>query len=239
MSEEKLFQILDRLGQENSQTYSADVLRQVAAEGGVNHILQGAYARAGDEFRINVTLQDAASGELLGSESVAGKGEAGIFAMVDELTRRIKANFKLSSQDIASDLDKDVGIVTTSSPEAYKHYVEGIRHDVRGEYRQEIASMEKAVALDPDFASAYLAISWSYANLVLFAEEKKYLEKAMALSDRLAEREKLQHPGTIFREVGKNVWQGRGGAREAAGPLSRRHHGWQHAGDPLQFHGEK
>ena len=44
------------------------------------------------------------------SESVAGKGEASIFAMVDELTRRVKADFKLSPQDIASDIDKDVGI---------------------------------------------------------------------------------------------------------------------------------
>ena len=198
LSEEKLFQILDRLGQENSQTYSADVLRRVAAEGGVNHILQGAYARAGNEFRINVTLQDAGSGELIGSESAAGKGEAGIFSMVDELTRKIKANFKLSSQDIASDIDKDVGTVTTSSPEAYQYYVEGIRHDVKGEYRQEIASMEKAVALDPEFASAYLAMSWSYANLVMFAEEKKYLEKAMALSDRLTERERLNIQGTFY-----------------------------------------
>jgi serine/threonine protein kinase/tetratricopeptide (TPR) repeat protein len=198
LSEEKLYQILDRLGQENSPTYSAEVLRQVAAEGRVNHILQGAYAKAGDEFRINVTLQDAGSGELLGSESVAGRGEASIFPMVDELTRKIKANFKLSTREIASDIDKDVGMVTTSSPEAYKYYLEGIRHDVKGEYREVIASMEKAVAIDPAFASAYLAMSWSYANLYLFAEEKKFLEKALSLSDRLTEREKLNIQGTYF-----------------------------------------
>jgi tetratricopeptide (TPR) repeat protein len=203
LSEDKLFQIITRLGQENSQTYSADVLRQVAEEGGVNHILQGAYAIAGDEFRINVTLQQAGSGELIGSESVAGKGEAGIFAMVDELTRRVKANFKLSPQDIASDIDKDVGIVTTSSPEAYKYYVEGIRHDVKGEYRQEIESMEKAVAIDPEFASAYLAMSWSYANLSFFAEERKYLEKAMALSERLTDREKYNIQGHYYQDSEK------------------------------------
>jgi tetratricopeptide (TPR) repeat protein/TolB-like protein len=198
LSEDKLFQILSRLGQENSQTYSADVLRQVAAEGRVNHILQGAYARAGDEFRINVILQEAGSGELVGSESVAGKGEASIFAMVDELTRRIKADFKLSPQDIASDIHKDVGIVTTKSPEAYKYYLEGIRHDVMGEYRQVIESMEKAVAIDPEFASAYLAMAWSYGNLVFFAEEKKYLEKALALSDRLTDREKYNIQGHYY-----------------------------------------
>jgi serine/threonine protein kinase/tetratricopeptide (TPR) repeat protein len=198
LSEDKLFQILSRLGQKDNQTYSADVLHQVAAEGRVNHILQGAYARAGDEFRINVTLQEAGSGELIGSESVAGKGEASIFAMVDELTRRVKANFKLSPQDIASDIDKDVGIVTTSSPEAYKYYLEGIRHDLKGEYRQVIESMEKAVAIDPEFASAYLAMAWSYGNLVFFAEEKKYLEKALALSDRLTDREKYNIQGHYY-----------------------------------------
>jgi tetratricopeptide (TPR) repeat protein len=175
----------------------------VAAEGRVNHILQGAYARAGDEFRINVTLQEAGSGELIGSESVAGKGEASIFAMVDDLTRRVKANFKLSPQDIASDIDKDVGIVTTSSPEAYKYYVEGIRYDVKGEYRQVIESMEKAVGIDPEFASAYLAMAWSYGNLVYFAEEKKCLEKALALSERLSDREKLNIQGYYYMGSGK------------------------------------
>jgi tetratricopeptide (TPR) repeat protein len=203
LSEDKLFQVLSRLGQKDGQTYSTDVLRQVAAEGGVNHILQGAFARAGDEFRINVTLQEAGSGELIGSESVAGKGEASIFAMVDELTRRIKANFKLSPQDIASDIDKDAGIVTTSSPEAYKYYVEGIRHDVKGEYRQVIESMEKAVAIDPEFASAYLAMSWSYGNLVYFAEQKKYAEKALALSERLTDREKYNIQGHYYGESEK------------------------------------
>jgi tetratricopeptide (TPR) repeat protein/tRNA A-37 threonylcarbamoyl transferase component Bud32 len=207
LSEDKLFQILSRLGQENSQTYSADVLRQVAAEGRVNHILQGAYARAGDEFRINVTLLDAGTGEIVGSESVAGKGEASIFSMVDELTRRVKANFKLSPQEIASDIDKDVGKVTTSSPEAYKYYLEGIRHDVKGEYREVIASMEKAVAVDPRFASAYLAMAWSYGNLVFFAEQNKYLEKALSLSDRLTDREKYNIEGHYYGESEKTYGQ--------------------------------
>ena len=203
LSEDKLFQILDRLGQVDSQTYSADVLGKVAAEGRVNHILQGAYAKAGDEFRINVTLQEAGSGELLGSESVAGKGEASIFSMVDELTRRIKANFKISPRDIATDIDKEARIVTTSSTEAYKYYVEGMRHDAKGDYRKAIESMQKAVAIDPEFASAYLTMSWCYGNLVFFVEQKKYAEKALALSDRLTDREKYNIQGHYYGESEK------------------------------------
>jgi tetratricopeptide (TPR) repeat protein len=117
---------------------------------------------------------------------------------VDELTRRIKANFKLSAQEIASDIDKDVGTVSTSSPEAYRYYVEGMRHDGKGEYRQVIESMEKAVAIDPEFASAYLTMSWAYGNLAFYAERNRYAEKALALSDRLTDREKYNIQGHYY-----------------------------------------
>jgi serine/threonine protein kinase/Tfp pilus assembly protein PilF len=198
LSEDKLFNILTRLNQTGAKTYSSAILEQVASEGGVNHILQGAYAKAGDEFRINVTLQEAGTGELIGSESVAGKGEESIFSMVDELTRRVKANFKLSQEEIAGDIDKDVGMVTTSSPEAYRYYVEGIRYDVKGDYPKVIEYMEKAVAVDPEFASAYNAMSWSYGNQYYFAEERKYAEKALELSHRLTDREKYYIQGNYY-----------------------------------------
>src|SRR4030042_3419420 len=63
--------------------------------------------------------------------------------------------------------------------------------------------MEKAVAIDPGFASAYLAMSWSYGNLVFFAEQKKYAEKALALSDRLTDREKYNIQGHYYGESEK------------------------------------
>jgi serine/threonine protein kinase/Flp pilus assembly protein TadD len=198
LSEDRLFNILSELNQIDAETYTSEVLDQVASQGGVNHILQGAYAKAGDEFRINVMLQDASTSELIGSESVAGVGESSIFTMVDDLTRRIKTNFDLSDEDIASDIDKEVGLVTTNSPEAYRYYVEGIKYDIKGDYRKVIENMEKAVAIDPEFASAYNAMAWSYANMGYFAEERKYLQKAMELSDRLSDREKYLIQGNFY-----------------------------------------
>jgi len=191
LSEDKLFNILSQLNQEDATIYSSEVLKQVANQGRVNHILQGAYAKAGDEYRINVMLQDANSGEIIGSESVAGKGEKSIFSMVDELTRRIKANFKLSPEEIASDIDKDIGKITTSSPEAYKLFIEGNEYEEnKGDIRKAISYYEKAVAIDPEFATAYLSIGIAYWKIGLYSEEKRYLEKALELSDRVSDRER-------------------------------------------------
>jgi len=203
LSEDKLFNILSQLNQLKAETYSSEVLKQVATQGGVNHILQGAYAKAGDEFRINVTLQEASSGELIGSESVAGLGEKSIFTMVDQLTRRIKANFKLSEEEIMSDLDKEVRNITTSSPEAYKYYVEGRRYHTSGENRQSIQLMERALSIDPEFAMAFRSIAQSYNNLGLFSESAKYMQKAFELTERLSDRERYQIQGDYYSDSDK------------------------------------
>ncbi len=200
LGEDRLFQILSQMNQLKADTYSSDVLKQVTVQGRVNHILQGAYAKAGDEFRINVILQNASTGELIGSESVAGKGEENIFAMVDELTRRIKANFKLSAEEIAADIDKDVHKITTSSPEALRYYNEGRELHHQFEYRKSIQMMEKAVAADPEFAMAYRSMAMAYNNLLMFLEKKKYLRKAFDLKDRLSDRERYLIEAEFYKD---------------------------------------
>jgi serine/threonine protein kinase/Tfp pilus assembly protein PilF len=203
LSEDKLFNILNQMNQLEAETYSSEVLKQVASQGGVNHILQGAYAKAGDEFRINVTLQEASTGELIGSESVAGEGEKSIFTMVDELTRRIKANFKLSEEEIMSDLDREVRNITTSSPEAYKYYVEGRRYHTSRDYRKSIQLMERAISIDPEFAMAYRSLAVSHGNLLLFSERTKYMQKALELTDRLSDRERYRIQGDFYADSEK------------------------------------
>ena len=203
LSEDKLFNILSQLNQIETETYSSEVLKKVAAKGKATHILQGAYAKAGDEIRINVILQDTNTGEPIGSESVEGKGEESIFSMVDELTRRIKASFKLSAEKIASDIDKEVGKITTSSPEAYRNYIEGRKYHHRAEYRESIKFMQKALEIDPEFAMAYRSIAMSYNNILMFSEKTKYLQKAYELTDRLPDRERYIIEAEFFREKEK------------------------------------
>jgi tetratricopeptide (TPR) repeat protein len=113
-----------------------------------------------------------------------------MFDMVDELTRRIKANFKLSAEEIAGDIDENVGKITTSSPEAFKYYSEGRKYINKGDDRQSLQLMQKAVAIDSGFAMAYRSLSASYANLAYGSEAGKSLQKAFELSNRVSERER-------------------------------------------------
>jgi serine/threonine protein kinase/Tfp pilus assembly protein PilF len=198
MGGDKLYNILRQLDLLEADSYSSEDLEKIASRGGVNHILLGNLTKAGDNFRINTTLQETETGELIGSESVDGIGEASLISMVDELTTRIKRNFKLSNTQIESDIDRKIGEVTTSSPEAYKYFHEGMKYDDKGDYPKVIEYMEKAIAVDPEFAAAYHAMSWAYGNQGYWAEEMKYLEKALELSDRLSDREKYKIQGAYY-----------------------------------------
>ncbi len=174
------------------------MLKEVAVLGQVENVLVGNYTRADDVFRINVTLQEASSGELIGSESVEGHGEKDFYAMVDELTRRIKENFELSEAQIATDMDEEVGKITTASPEAYKHYSLGRTYHLNGDYQRSIESMLKAVEIDPEFAMAYRSMAAAYGNLGYAPARLKARQKAFELRDRVSERERFLIEGDYY-----------------------------------------
>ncbi len=198
LSAERLFNILHQLDQLGASTYSSDVLKEVAALGRVESVLVGNYTRADDVFRINVTLQEGSSGELIGSESVEGHGEKDFYAMVDELTRKIKTNFELSENQIATDIDKEVGKITTDSPEAYKHYSQGRTFHLNGDYPRSIESMLKAVEIDPEFAMAYRSMGATYSNMGFVPARMNARQKAFELRDRVSDRERFLIEGGYF-----------------------------------------
>ncbi len=201
LSRERLFEILGQLNQLEKETYSADVLQEVAAQGGINHVLLGSYAKMGDVFRIDVVIQKAGTGEIIGSERIEARGEEDVFPKVDELTKKIKEEFRLSEEEIASDMDKRVEEITTSSAEAYKYYTEAIK--ASPDSRRSISLLEKAIEIDPEFAIAYLHMATQYWRLGLISERNKYNQKALELKDRLSDRERYLVQANFYLESEK------------------------------------
>jgi len=190
LSGEELYNILEEKDLLDVKSYSSKALEEVSSRSGVRYVLVGKMMMAGDTIRIDTTLQEAGTGKIVGSERVEGQGEDSFFSMVDELTRKVKANFKLSAAEIASDIDESVERITTDSPEAYKYYRDGLRFLNSGEWAQSIAMMEMAVGIDPEFAMAYRALAAAYENLGYRTESKARREKAFELTDRVSDRER-------------------------------------------------
>ena len=198
LSSDRIFGILKKLNLDESKKYSTDDLIKVANEGGASHTLSGSFMKAGENIIITLTLQQPHTGKVISSMTVPCKGEAEIFPKLDEFTKEIKAGLNLSSEQIASDFDKEVGKITTSSPEAYKYYSEARKYHLKNDYREAIQLYDKAVALDPEFAMAYRGMAAAYGNLGYVSKSREYIQKAFKLSDRVSDRERYLIQGQLY-----------------------------------------
>lgn len=205
LSSDRLVDILQNLDQIEGRGLSSTFLKQVAARGNSTHILRGSFTKAGEQYRIDAILQDAATMESIGSERIEGRREESFLAMVDELTLKVKAHLELSHEEIAGDIDEDVGKITTSSSEALDLYIEGRKYHLVRDYLRSIELMEQAVSIDPEFALAYRSLAVSHGNLGYTNRRKEYMEKALQLTDRLPLRQRYLIEGDFYSSI-ERTW---------------------------------
>jgi serine/threonine protein kinase/predicted Zn-dependent protease len=203
VSMDRLYSIFKKLNLQETVNYASEDLQKVASGCGATHIIQGILTKSGNSFRINAILQDSRTLKNIASEEVNGQGQESFHAMVDDLKIRIKQDFQLTPQQISSDPDKDISQITTSSPEAFRYYSEARKYHLREEYRKSIALLEKALAIDPQFAMAYRSMATAYGNLYLHSDADKFMKKATDLSQRLSDREKYTIEGSYYDQFGR------------------------------------
>jgi serine/threonine protein kinase/Flp pilus assembly protein TadD len=201
MSADQTYTVLRKLNLLEKDKYSTDDLQKTAKEGRVQHILNGSFVTAGDKFIINVVLLNTESGHVIDSWREEGSGEESITQSIDRITKRVKTALDLSSEQIASDIDRAVGDITTSSPEALKHFTEGSRYYRLGENRKAIDSFEKAIAIDPEFAMAYRNMAGAYSNLGYTTRWRDYRKNAFELIGRVTDRERYRIMGDYYRRA--------------------------------------
>jgi tetratricopeptide (TPR) repeat protein/tRNA A-37 threonylcarbamoyl transferase component Bud32 len=184
VSSQRIYEVLKEIGQENVEAIDKSLVAEVARRSGAGAVVVGSIYKAGDDIRIDVQLQDVASGKLLGADSVRG---ADVFPLVDDLASRIRTRLDLTDRPAGRPL-KDV---TTPSLEAYRLYVEGLlaRHNVR--YSDARTFLEEALRIDPSFAMAYFQLSELEGALGDSARRREYLDRAIENLDRLPERQAL------------------------------------------------
>jgi tetratricopeptide (TPR) repeat protein len=205
LSGDRIYEILDDFDLLNADGYSADILKQVAIKGKVKHILRGSYIKAGPKFRVSISLQNMETSEIVGTQMAEADGERNLFALVDDLTKKIKSDMNLTHEQIADDFDAEAAEVMTPSPEAYEFYVEGLRHHYRAEYKQCIEYMDKAIAVDPEFAAAYGWKAFAYDSWGYHAEFVTAMIKTYELRHRLKGRERFMYTAYYHLRIENDI----------------------------------
>ena len=187
-------------------------LRQIGDALGVEHILEGSVRKAGTKVRITAQLIQVDDGFHLWSDTYDRELDD-VFAIQDEIANAILEQLK------AHLLDGEQIVITTAmaNPESYDLYLlarQRMYERSRPTIEAAASLLDKAIALDPDYAPAYaqrgiaaLLLSERQYGVLPHEESqtqaKLYLDQALRLDPELAEA--LAGMGLYYNNIpGKN-----------------------------------
>jgi serine/threonine protein kinase/Tfp pilus assembly protein PilF len=186
-----------------TNTLASDTLQRVHNYLGSDLILVGGYTTlgkaSGGQLRLDVRLQDSATGETVASVAEAGS-EINLFDLVSrvgsDLRHRVGAG-ELATVDAAG-----VQASYPTTPEAARPYAEGISKLRLLDSRSALSLLQAAVSADPKFPLAHYALALAWLAQGYDARAKDEAKLAFDLSGNLSREDRLLVEGQ-YREMAR------------------------------------
>lgn len=185
-SSQRLYDILKLLGHEGIRQIDRTVASQVAEKAEARWMLTGSILRTEPNVVLTSQLIEVETGNILASSRIDGAVGEDVFLLVDKLTDDILTGLNLSAESLNE--SPDIGDLTTTSPEAYRYYLEGWEMIRKMKTRDARPAFENAIRLDSNFAMAYYGLSFVAESS---NEQDAAIARAVELSDGISERDRL------------------------------------------------
>ena len=171
-------------------------LKKVSKELGVRYVLEGSIQKSGDRVRINAQLIDAISDQHLWAEHY-DRDMKDIFSLQDEIIFKILTALQVN---LTSGEQARVWAKGTKNLEAYLKLMQARESILLGNEAGTARArqlIEETIALDPQYAEAYMLMGYTYVQDFLAGASKspkesltqgiEWEQKALAMDDSLAE----------------------------------------------------
>jgi TolB-like protein/Tfp pilus assembly protein PilF len=162
-------------------------LREIAAELGVEAVIEGSAQRVGDTVRITAQLIDAATDQHLWAESY-DRAFTDVLRLQREVARAIAGEIRVT---LAPREQAQLAVERRVDPGVYELVLRGQYYANRGaeeDLTKAIEYFEQAIARDPNDASAHAGLAFSYANLAnVYRPPRETMPKAKAAALRALE----------------------------------------------------
>lgn len=198
ISRERLYDIQKEIGQTEAKSITPSLASRIAQRAGVGTMLLGSILQTKPQLVVTARLIEVKSGKILNSQRITGYSADKIFPLVDSLAILVRNDLKLTPTSMSE--AKSVAEVTTSSPEAYRSYLEGVELTNKLFNLEARAAFSRAIELDSGFAMAYFRLS----NVSEDKAGRETLKKAWKLSNKVTEKERLQIQAAYVSRIENN-----------------------------------
>ncbi len=164
--------------------------REVCARTSSAAVLQGSIAQLGSRYLLTLTAENCATGDVLATSAAQAIDKSRVLDALGGMAADIRGKLGESLASVQR-FDTPLENVTTSSLEALQAYTLAHAAQTSNAAQASNTLYERAIQLDPNFATAYLGMGVNYFNMDEPTRAAQCLQKAYDLRDRVSEHEKL------------------------------------------------
>lgn len=201
VSDRRVVATLRLMGRDINGPVNMDVARELCQRIGTKAVLSGTISSLGSHYLINLRAVACSTGDSLAEEEAEAATKEGVLKALDQASSNLRAKL---GESLPSVQKFDVPFeATTSSLEALKNYSMALKIKYEKGDALSVPFLERAIELDPNFASAYSNLAIGAGNLGKPSVALEYATKAYQLRDRVTEREKLGISAAYFHATGE------------------------------------
>ena len=180
---------LQLAGKPANTRVDADLARELAYRKAVRAVLEGDIKRIGKGYSVVLRVVDAESLKVVLTESAIAKNEDALIPALGHLAEKLRAG--LGENRSALQATRKMGEVATPSFEAYQLHLEAGRQSALLNMSGAISLYRQALALDPDFASAWGNLALHFANVGKMDSSVAAMDEALRRPWRLTTKGRL------------------------------------------------
>jgi len=204
VSEQRIQQVLRLMNRPAETRLTSEFAREVCERIGSSAVLEGSISNLGNQYVLWLRARNCRTGDIFGEEQVqAGRKEE----VLDALTRvAIQIRTRLGeSLATIQEHSKPLEEATTVSLEALKAFSTGRIAMYAHGAPAAVPHLQRAIAIDPQFAMALGDLSFVYSNMGQTDLAAEYTRKAYQFRGRVSDRERLWILFLYDRQVTGNL----------------------------------
>lgn len=194
---------LQRMERTGAETVDEKLGREICRREGLRGLVTATLSQAGSRYALAARLVDPNTGDAVRSYLESADGRDDVLPALERVSSRIRRDLGESLGTIRQ-AARPLPQVTTRSLEALEAFAEGSHLWTKGKHDEAVQLYERAIALDPEFATAHAALGSARISFI-YSDAKAgrlQLEKALQLAGRTTDRERLDIEARYHADLG-------------------------------------
>lgn len=186
---------LQRMQRDSDDPVDRSTGAEIAMREGSRALILPTLAEVGGRLRFTAELVDPTSQATVYSEYADGRGSDSVLALLDEVNHKLRGRLGEAMAQI-SESSKPLDRVATADLDALRAFTRARQLVMDRKVQDAVALLERAVELDPTFATAHVELAVIRRDLSDTAAAVRSLDQALSTEERLTIRE-LRHARAI------------------------------------------